>query len=478
MDEPQEEGPAVDLDATDKYPIVEGMSFEDQNATQVLDYSAGVPSAPLLAESVRSVEAHIARQSADYEALLHSYEHARESEAVATARGAALAAELATLAAEHAAMRTALESRDATIAELRQSIGERNAKLAELELDHAETIPALEEHLKSGTRLGADLESARAQANALALQLKANQDAVAALRAQLKRGESEALAHRNDLIGAKMLAKSYLELLQTREWRRGFQQNLATDAHAEAGAKHLDRSVLQAERDRLQGATVTLEARIAAQVALLAQTRAEQEVRLIEARQPMPALEAEIRRLSDELAAAHAAREQLSEENRKLHAGHERTRADLGRVPTLTPPSVVRPAAPAAAPTTALMAPPKTATPLAEHSAELLRFENERLVRYPLSRRTRIGRSLGCEVRIDSNSISRHHALMLVGPREIIIEDLNSTNGVYVNGRRVTREKLKYGDVLTMGDVQLRLAAKRGSAPGGSTSGGPAPQRN
>ena len=42
-----------------------------------------------------------------------------------------------------------------------------------------------------------------------------------------------------------------------------------------------------------------------------------------------------------------------------------------------------------------------------------------------------IGRASGCELQIDSASVSRHHALAPQGPRDIIIEDLNSTNGVY-----------------------------------------------
>jgi pSer/pThr/pTyr-binding forkhead associated (FHA) protein len=100
------------------------------------------------------------------------------------------------------------------------------------------------------------------------------------------------------------------------------------------------------------------------------------------------------------------------------------------------------------------------AGPVADWSAELIRIENGQPVTHVLSRRTRIGRAAGCELQIDSSSVSRHHALILVGPRETIIEDLNSTNGVLVNGRKVSRQLLNDGDALTIGEIQFRYIAR------------------
>jgi pSer/pThr/pTyr-binding forkhead associated (FHA) protein len=74
-----------------------------------------------------------------------------------------------------------------------------------------------------------------------------------------------------------------------------------------------------------------------------------------------------------------------------------------------------------------------------------------------LARRTRIGRAPGCEMQIESSSVSRHHALVLVGQRDVIIEDLNSTNGVLVNGRKISRQMLNDGDAVTIGDAQFRV---------------------
>jgi pSer/pThr/pTyr-binding forkhead associated (FHA) protein len=90
----------------------------------------------------------------------------------------------------------------------------------------------------------------------------------------------------------------------------------------------------------------------------------------------------------------------------------------------------------------------------------LIRIDGERPVTHVLSRRTRIGRATGCELQIESGSVSRHHALIVVGPRESVIEDLNSTNGVLVNGRKVTRQPLCDGDAITIGETQFRYLAR------------------
>ena len=87
--------------------------------------------------------------------------------------------------------------------------------------------------------------------------------------------------------------------------------------------------------------------------------------------------------------------------------------------------------------------------------------EEGREVVHVLGRRTSIGRTPDNDLQIDSRSVSRHHAVILVGPVHSIIEDLNSTNGVYVNGRRITRNTLKDGDTVVFGQVHYRFAVHR-----------------
>jgi hypothetical protein len=77
-----------------------------------------------------------------------------------------------------------------------------------------------------------------------------------------------------------------------------------------------------------------------------------------------------------------------------------------------------------------------------------------------LGRRTRIGRGPDNELVLDTKHISRHHAVLLAGPVHTTIEDLNSTNGVFVNGKRVSRQALKDGDRVTVGRTQFRYTVR------------------
>jgi pSer/pThr/pTyr-binding forkhead associated (FHA) protein len=246
-------------------------------------------------------------------------------------------------------------------------------------------------------------------------------------------------------------------------------------------ARKVTELLAAAERHQAEQTTqiAQLRAEHAAQIERL-QTEAEtheQELAVLmahlqEARRPIQSIEADVKRLTEELAAKSAAVEALGEEGRQLRATLERTRGALeereflirrlersesnnanalGRIQT----SIERLGS-AAGP---------AAGAVADWSAELIRIDGDQPVTHVLSRRTRVGRAAGCELQIDSTSVSRHHALIVVGPRDVFIEDLNSTNGVLVNGRKVTRQLLCDGDAVTIGDVQFRYIARPLHAP-------------
>jgi chromosome segregation ATPase len=638
------QSPEIDLDRTDRLPILDGTLFDHdvEDDAVPLDRTAvlaGPPAAapsspgdfvrpsavdlPSLAESVRSVEERISRQNAEYEALTRAYERSRDSETAATARAGALAADLAAarsaLESEHGRLRElervladrseatetararvqealreserhqgesrtlkdALASRDATIAQVLHSLGERDAQLAALQAEHARVVPVLEATSKSSTQLDADLRNARAQADARTAELQASRETLAALNLRFERSESDVKAARSELGAAKTQAGSYLELLRTREWRQGFDQNLFRELDAQVGAANAGQGALESERNRLQTQMAALESKLAAQseaidklqaaaaantatlaqqtdelrqakeirarltaqiaeadaettrlteelvardralveanerggadgrrlaelqqaaqlreveqATQMAQLRSEQAAQILrlqseaeaqeqemavlmahlqEARRPIQSIEADVKRLTEELAAKSAAFAASEEENRTLRSTLERTRGALeereflirrlersesnnanvlGRLQT----SIERLGAPPGAAAAAA-----AAAPTADWSAELIRTDGERPVTHVLSRRTRIGRAAGCELQIEAGSVSRHHALILVGPREAIIEDLNSTNGVFVNGRKVSRQPLGDGDAVTIGEIQFRYMAR------------------
>jgi ABC-type multidrug transport system ATPase subunit/pSer/pThr/pTyr-binding forkhead associated (FHA) protein len=76
-----------------------------------------------------------------------------------------------------------------------------------------------------------------------------------------------------------------------------------------------------------------------------------------------------------------------------------------------------------------------------------------------------IGRGEECDIRLDGLLISNRHANILKTNSDFIIEDLNSTNGTYVNGARITgRRTIQPQDVIQIGPFVLRVDPQRGVA--------------
>ena len=77
--------------------------------------------------------------------------------------------------------------------------------------------------------------------------------------------------------------------------------------------------------------------------------------------------------------------------------------------------------------------------------------------RYPLSVTSgvTIGRGADCAVHIDDNSVSRKHARVEPTSAGFVASDLGSTNGTFVNDRRVTVHRLYPGDVIKIGSTLM-----------------------
>ena len=83
---------------------------------------------------------------------------------------------------------------------------------------------------------------------------------------------------------------------------------------------------------------------------------------------------------------------------------------------------------------------------------------------------TRMGRSLGADVRFDDPTVSRRHALVVRGPDGMRVLDDRSLNGVFVNGQRVEWRALADGDEVVVGRyhlhvlevTEIELGARRG----------------
>ena len=77
---------------------------------------------------------------------------------------------------------------------------------------------------------------------------------------------------------------------------------------------------------------------------------------------------------------------------------------------------------------------------------------------FPLGTRTQIGRSSACDlVLADDDTVSRHHAEIALRGGVCVIRDLDSCNGIYVNGRARRRARLRRGDELQLGETVIRL---------------------
>ena len=69
-----------------------------------------------------------------------------------------------------------------------------------------------------------------------------------------------------------------------------------------------------------------------------------------------------------------------------------------------------------------------------------------------------LGRHADCEVQLDEPSVSRHHAAIRFRDGGWKLIDLDSTNGTWVNGRRVRGSTpVRRGDLVELGDCRLRL---------------------
>jgi hypothetical protein len=320
----------IDLDSTDRLPILEGVSIDEdvEDDAARLEFSATMPGTsivtaaasdyrpggldlPSLAESVRSVEERFARQNADYEALNRLYERARDAQLAAGTRADALASELgaahssfaveqhrvrelqAAVAEKQAAaeqarvraeeamreserakseartLREALVARDASIAQALHSLGERDAQLFALQREHAKVVPDLEARSQASARLDREVKEAKERAQALVLDLQASRQSVAELTERVSRTESELKADRRELAAAKLQAESYLETLRTRDWRSGFNQNMFREWDDRIADAQSGRGALQSECDRLKLMAAAMNAKITEQNATI-----------------------------------------------------------------------------------------------------------------------------------------------------------------------------------------------------------------
>jgi predicted component of type VI protein secretion system len=83
--------------------------------------------------------------------------------------------------------------------------------------------------------------------------------------------------------------------------------------------------------------------------------------------------------------------------------------------------------------------------------------------------RTTVGRVDDNAFQIPDTSISSHHCEILLKGNDVVVKDLDSTNGTFINGEKITESVLKPGQTLRLGQCELRL--EEGPAGAAATGG-------
>jgi pSer/pThr/pTyr-binding forkhead associated (FHA) protein len=94
----------------------------------------------------------------------------------------------------------------------------------------------------------------------------------------------------------------------------------------------------------------------------------------------------------------------------------------------------------------------------------ILSLDGQVMAEYNMNKeRYTVGRLADNDIRIDNPAVSGHHSLVINILNDSFLEDLNSTNGTYVNGKLIKKHALQHGDVVTVGHHQLRFVDTQSS---------------
>jgi len=78
--------------------------------------------------------------------------------------------------------------------------------------------------------------------------------------------------------------------------------------------------------------------------------------------------------------------------------------------------------------------------------------------------RTSLGRRPYNDIVIDNLAVSGEHAVLQMSGNEVFVEDLNSTNGTYLNGKAVKKQQLNNGDTVEIGKYKIKYVNEAASA--------------
>ena len=95
----------------------------------------------------------------------------------------------------------------------------------------------------------------------------------------------------------------------------------------------------------------------------------------------------------------------------------------------------------------------------------LLKFKNSEIKTIETDKdEITIGRNPSCDVHIDNLGVSKRHAKIIKQDGAYVVEDLNSTNGTYINSKRIARAVINNNDEIHIGKHSLQIQYKAQSS--------------
>ncbi|MFM1885642.1 MAG: hypothetical protein RL026_799 [Pseudomonadota bacterium] len=337
--------------------------------------------------------------------------------------------------------------------ELAERLASRTQRVTALEADLAQVREEL------GGRLDSLQSEYRARQNEDARRLADAAAREAALKEELAQSRRAAQEQREALesrIGSLAHTRAVAEQQQALLARELAQHRHAAERHLEQ-LRHLEgrRQLGRAAFDDQAAIIVSLQAQLAAQAARheaasasLDAERAEVERQVVAGARAMAELARERTELLAEVAAL---RSQLASRDERLAAIEAQSEADAAALVNLQRSletlGVTETLAPAS---------PPDDRPLIAAQPVFVWEEDGQTREQLLGARTTLGRTDDNDIVLDATFASRHHAVVLREGGRLRIEDLNSTNGLRVNGHRVMHQLLHDGDVITIGKTVFR----------------------
>lgn len=94
----------------------------------------------------------------------------------------------------------------------------------------------------------------------------------------------------------------------------------------------------------------------------------------------------------------------------------------------------------------------------AQMTRVLVLLDGKQPVKYPLYKQEMtVGRGESADIHIDSHFISRMHARLVSSAGGVLIEDIDSKNGIKINSKQTNRQTLCHGDLLSLGGLRFRF---------------------